>query len=816
VVAAPELAEPRIERSGSHVSASETGSASFEPGSILGNYRIERLLGRGGMGAVFLAHDTRLHRLVALKILDGHADGVASGERLLREARNAAALNHQGICAIHEVGEAGGTAFIAMEYVGGRSLAERIEAGALPLEEALRLGIQAADALAHAHVHGVVHRDFKAANAILTDEGVLKVVDFGVARRSDALLASATSMSTLVPPGVAAGTPYAMAPEQVRGDPADARSDIWALGVLLFEMVTGATPFRGATLPALYSSILTDSPAPLPALIPVGLRAVIERCLEKEPALRYQHAKEVRAALEAIQADTVSPWVAWRYHLRRWPLLAAAASLAAVAALLVGLDVGGVRERLAGISPAPPPIKLAVLPFENLTGDPEQEYLSDGLTEELITQLGRLHPQRLSVIARTSAMRYKDRSTPLEQIGRELGVDYVLEGSARREGSRVRISATLIHVADQTQRWTESFDRELAGILALQHDVARGVAHSLALALLPAEEARLAGASRIDPEAYEAYLRGLGYLERGTTATRQTALHFFERALEKDSTFALAHLGIRQAWAGLRQAGVVPSSEAVPKMRAALARALDLDDKLPEVHYALAAEATWTEWDWRAAEEHFRRAIDLNPNYAEARAFYAHYLHIMGRPEEAMMQAERALELDPLNPVTHAITGGSFLMVRRYDEAIAHFQTVLRLSPGSMNGLNGLSNALHYAERYEEALAAERESVRAGRGDPELEEVLGRGFVEAGYQEAMGQGAALLAERARSQHVPATRVARLYLRAGDNERALEWLERAYEARDPGLPYIGSGHKDFDPLRDHPRFRALLREMNLPH
>jgi TolB-like protein len=483
---------------------------------------------------------------------------------------------------------------------------------------------------------------------------------------------------------------------------------------------------------------------------------------------------------------------------------------------LCGLQVAGVRDRLAGTPPAPPPIKLAVLPFENLTGDPEQEYFSDGLTDEMITHLGRLHPQRLSVIARTSSMLYKDRITPLEQIGRELGVDYLLDGSARREGSRVRISATLIQVADQTQRWSESFDREIASILGLQHDVARGVARALALALLPADEARLAGASRVDPEAYEAYLRGLGYLERGTTATRQTALHFFERALEKDSTFALAHLGVRHAWAGLRQVGIVPSSEAEPKMRAALARALELDDGLPEVHFALAAEATWTDWDWAAGEASFRRAIDLNPNYAQARSFYAHYLHIMGRPEEAMMQAGRALELDPLNAATQAIVGGSFLMARRYDEALEHFRTVLRLSPGSMQGFIGLSNALHYAGRYEEAFAAERENVRAGRSDPELEQALMEGYAEAGYQSAMRRGAELLAERSRSQHVAATRVARLYLRAGDNDRALDWLERGYQARDPVLPYISSGHKDFDPLRDHPRFQALLRRMSLPH
>jgi serine/threonine protein kinase len=290
------------------------------PGMTLGSYRIERVLGRGGMGAVFLAYDTRLHRQVALKVMDGPADSDTSRIRLLREARNAAALNHPNICTIYEVGEANGSAFIAMEYVEGRSLRDQLDAGAMLLEDVFRCGLQAADALGYAHDHGVIHRDFKAANAILTETGRLKIVDFGLARRGDAVMAGATTIASLVPAGAAAGTPYAMAPEQVRGEATDARTDIWALGVLLCEMASGAKPFDAATIPELFSSILRDSPADLPHAVPVEMRAVIARCLEKEPARRYQHTGEVRAALDAIQAGTVAPWVAWRYHLsrRRW------------------------------------------------------------------------------------------------------------------------------------------------------------------------------------------------------------------------------------------------------------------------------------------------------------------------------------------------------------------------------------------------------------------------------------------------------------------------------------------------------------------
>lgn len=790
----------------------EDESRDLGGGATLGSYRIERLLGRGGMGAVYLAYDTTLHRRVALKVVGSPAGGGSAHARLLREARNAAALNHPGICTIHEIGDANGSAFIAMEYVDGQSLSDRLLSGPLSLEEVLRYGIEAADGLAYAHDHGVIHRDLKAANAMVTTAGRLKLVDFGLARREDALVADTTTMASLAPAGIAVGTPSSMAPEQVRGGVTDARTDIWALGVLLYEMVSGAKPFTASTIPELFSTILRDAPAPLPDATPGALRSVIERCLEKAPERRYEHAREVRAALEAILTGTTSPWATWRARVRRRPWVAAAAAGCAIVTLLVAANVGGVRQRLSGTPPPAQPIKLAVLPFENLTGDPEQEYFSDGLTQEMITQLSRLHPQRLTVIARTSSMRYKKRDASIEQIGRELGVDYVMEGSARREGNRVRISATLIEVRNQTQRWTDSFERELAGVLALQSDVARGVARSLALSLLPSEQARLAGARPVNPEAYEAYLKGVSHLERGTPSSRDTALHFFNVALEKDPSYALAYLGIRQVWAGRRQTGLTGAADAAQKMQAALDKLLELDNTLPEAHYALATQATWTEWNWAAAEASFRRAIDLNPNYAQARAFYSHYLHIMKRPDEAMTEIERALELDPFNPLIRGLYGGSLLMDRRYDEALVQFRNQLKAAPGSLQALNGVANALHYGQRYDEALAAERMVWRA-RDDQELEEALALGHVETGYRGAMRRAADTLA--ARAPNVNHGAVVEFYLYAGENERALDWLERCYAVRDANLPYLSSGHKVYDAVRTHPRYQSLLRRMNLP-
>ena len=593
-------------------------------GTLLGPYEIQAPLGRGGMGVVFLAHDTTLHRQVALKVLASRADDETARTRLLREARNAAALNHPNICTIYEVGEADGQAFIAMEYVEGRSLSDRLAESALPLEEAVRYGLEAADALAYAHDHGVIHRDLKAANAMVTTTGRLKLVDFGLARREDALLADATTMASMVQAGAPVGTPYAMAPEQVRGDVTDARTDIWALGVLLYEMARGARPFSASTIPELFSSILRDGPAPLPNAVPPDLQLVIERCLEKEPGRRYQRAGEVRTELEAIHAGTTPMWTTWRTWAKRRAWVAAAAGIALIT-LLVAANVGDLGERLKRNPAAAEAIKLAVLPFENLTGDPEQEYFSDGLTEELITQLGRLHPQRLSVIARTSSMRYKKRDVSAVQIGHELGVDYLLEGSARLDGNRVRISATLIQVRDQSQLWADSFDRDLTGILVLQSDVARSVAGSLRLALLPAEQTRLAGARPVNPDAYEAYLKGMSHMQRQTQPDLDLAQKYFEMALQKDPDYAPAYAGIAVVWSSRNFRGYVPPSEAAPRAKAAALKALELDGALARAHGAIALVA-WSEFDWETSDREYRRAIELDPSNPGTRGAYSQVL----------------------------------------------------------------------------------------------------------------------------------------------------------------------------------------------
>ncbi len=455
------------------------------------------------------------------------------------------------------------------------------------------------------------------------------------------------------------GTLAYMAPEQLKGKPADARSDVWALGVVLYEMASGVRPFAGKTGYELSSAILNQPPQPLPADVPPPLAAV-DRALSREgprPAVPAGGGGALGAGDAAGGRRGRRPGVApARLARRRWALLAGLATVAAVVAIVAVLDVGGLRGRLLGRAGGPgAAIRMAVLPFANLTGDPEQEYLSDGLTQELISQLGRLHPQGLSVIARTSVMRYKKGDTPIDQIGRELGVGYVLEGSARREGTRIRITAELVHVTDQAQLWAETYERELSGLLALQSEVAGAVARALALKLLPAEQARAASARPVDPEAYDAYLKGSYHWKKLTPADVDTAQRYFELALAKDPSYAPAYEGLAWVWAIRQQMGMTLPQVAGPKAKAAALKALELDDSYAGAHEALALVRTWTDWDWAGAEPEWRRALELNPNGANAHAYYAHFLAITGRGDEAVRHSQRALELDPFNALFHGM-----------------------------------------------------------------------------------------------------------------------------------------------------------------
>jgi len=798
---------------------------------MLGAHEILSPLGAGGMGEVYRARDPRLEREIALKVLPAAtmADDTARA-RLLREARMASKLNHPNICTIYEVGETEDQTFIAMELVSGKTLSDKLSSGRVDVDEVLRLGRQMADALAHAHGNGVVHRDFKSGNVVITPEGRAKVLDFGLAARvSDTELTEATtySVDSLEMSGKIVGTLAYMAPEQLRGEQADARSDIWALGVVLYEMASGVRPFRGKTGFELSSAIMSEQPSPLPpglgGTVPAQLQMVVDRCLEKNPDRRFESAGEVRAALETAQSATLGPpRTAPLPKLPGRRVLIPVVGLALALAILAALDIGGIRRLLVGGDGGQvPAVRMAVLPFANLSGDPEQEYLSDGLTQEMITQLGRLHPEGLSVIARTSVMRYKGGDTPIDQIGRELGVDYILEGSTQREGGRVRIAADLILVEEQTQLWADSYEREFSGILAVQSEVAREVAEALALELLPSEQARLSSKPAIDPDVYEAYLKGFYHMQQMTPEDLDTAQRYFELALEMDPDYASAYVGLSFVWAARQQMGITLPQEAGPRATAAALRALELDDNSAGAHLALAGVRTWIDWDWDAAEPEWRRALELDPNSATAHGYFAHFLAITGRTVEALQHSERAIELDPLNALYHGMHAMTLYIDRRFEEALTVARTALAMQPGQQPARGTQQLALLSLGRRDEQLEDQRERIAR---DPERVAAFEKGLAEGGYEGAQIAIADLLAARyekaggvpkvgVRMIYMPVN-IALRYVDAGDSDRAMDWLEEAYEVRDPMLPYLRDPFY-YDLLHSNPRYQALLRRMNLP-
>lgn len=769
------------------------------------------------MGEVYRAHDSQLDRDVALKVLpaDSFHDPAARA-RLLREARSAAALNHPNICTIYEVGETDGQAYIAMELVEGKPLSEFVRGEAVSGEIVLRCGVQIADALAHAHERQIVHRDLKSANVVITREGRAKVLDFGLAKRlSGQELTEATTQdhapASLTEPGAIAGTLAYMAPEQLRGESADARSDIWAFGVVLFEMAAGALPFRGRTGFELSSNILQRPHSSLPPHVPVELRAVIEKCLAKEPAQRYQRAGEVRAALEAIQTGTTAPWAALHYQVvrRRWML--AAVALVAVA-LVAALNFDRIRTRLVG---GPAIHSLAVLPLENLSGSPEQDYLADGIHEALITDLSKLSGLR-RVIARHSAIRYRKTDKPLGQIGSELGVEAVITGSAQRSGDRVRVTVHLINPMTEEQLWSGQYQRPFRDVLSLQDEIVAAITRQINLELSPRDRARLARARPVDPEAYDLYLKGLFHVNKRTPRDLEIALQHFQRAVEKDPNYADAYAGIANVW-GYQGAlfGMVPPGLSHSEFRQAAEKALELDDTSSQAHLVMARFYSEHAGEWSGAEREHRRAIELSPNDANVHAGYGHFLTGQGRFQEAEAEIVKSLELDPQSPPSHGLHCNLLLDMRRHDEAIAACQKALALNPLAPNPHFRLLVAYHFKGLDRQAI--EEAKIQFGRveGDTEAAAAVERGYRQGGFVVAMRRAAETLAARSRGASVRPGRVAQFYALAREKDRALEWLQKSFDEQQLGQEVLRQPLWDF--MRSDGRFQELWqRRMKLPH
>jgi len=780
-------------------------SQGLTPGTVVaGRYEIVRQLGQGGMGVVYQATDGKLKRTVALKFLPAEwvHDALAK-ERFVREAQAAASLDHPNICTVYEIDEVEGRMFISMAFVEGETLKARIERAPLDLDEALAVGRQVAEGLREAHKKGIVHRDIKSANIMVTGDGQAKVMDFGLARvRGGALLTQE---------GMTLGTIAYMSPEQARGEDVDHRTDIWSFGVVLYEMLTGRLPFTGERDQAVIYSILNGTPRPVsdrcPGL-PASIGQVVGRALEKYPDQRYQSAEDLLDDLKSLSEGAEPIGVRARLRkakLGRWKRAILYAGLVAVV-ILTGAVVSGLftKHGLAMDS-------IAVLPIENLTGDAGKEYWVDGATDELIGQLSKIGSLR--VISRTSVMIYKAQKKPVPEIARELKVKAIVAGTVHRIGETVRIRVELIEaLPEERNLWTETYDRAMADVLVMYSEMARTIAGKMQVKLAPQEETRLASARQVNPEAYEAYLQGQFYYNKLTRPDLDSALQYFESALAKDPNYAQAYVGIASVWGGRHQQGYIPRSEAAPKAKAAAAKALELDGTLAEVHTTLAGIKTWTDWDWESGEAEYRRAIELNQNLPEPRAGLSHLLNILKRPEEAMTQIERTLELDPLNALFRGFYAMDLMYAHRYDDAIAVIRETLKSSPNHSLALSTLRSAYHMKRMYPEALEAWKASY-AARGDHEAEDALARGFKEGGYPMALQRVAETLAARSRTVYVPAWQIGTLYTRAGKKDEALEWLEKAYQAHDPNMPYI-SVDPIFDFMRDDPRFKDLLSRMHL--
>jgi len=773
--------------------------------TFAGRYQIIEELGRGGMGVVYKAQDTKLKRTVALKFLPIELTHVSEvKERFMREAQAAAALDHPNICTVYEFDEAEEKTFISMAYIEGQSLKKKIESGPLELDEALRIATQVAEGLQEAHKKGVVHRDIKSANIMVTEKGQSKVMDFGLARMTGGTLVTKE--------GTTMGTVAYMSPEQGRGEEVDHRTDIWSLGVVLYEMFTGQLPFKGEHDQAIVYSILKEKPEPITDLrseIPMSIGQVVSKALEKNPDERYQQVEELLDDLKSISEGIVPEEIKVRLRKAKLHKRKRVISYAGIAGFIIIITIIALSLFTSSVGAID---SIAILPFENLTGDMDQDYFVDGVTDELIGQLAQI--SALRVISRRSVMQYKKSEKSLPEIARELNVDAVVEGAVHQVGESVRIRVTLIDaLPEERNLWAETYDRAMIDVLVLYSEMARAIADKTRVKLTADETTRLANARQVNPEAYDACLKGSYHWKKLTPAELDTAQRYFELALEKDPSYAPAYSGISFVWmarATATAAATMPH-EAAPKSREAAIRSLELDSTLAEPHFALAGIATWYEWDWDTAEREFHLALDLNPNFADAHCFYGLFLTAMGRLTEARAQMERALELDPFNFMYQSYLGIAYERSRRFDEAITQYRKGLALEPNFVDALAGLRNSFHMKGMYEEALDATKR-IFVARGEHDVAEALERGNAEGGYSEAMRRAAKSMA--ARSNLAYALRIATLYTFAGEKERALDWLEKAYQERLQNMIYLRVYPK-WDPLRDDPRFLDLLRRMNLP-
>ena len=788
-------------------------------GTRLASYEILGALGAGGMGEVYRARDSRLDRDVAIKVLPaGTADDPGSRERLRREAKAAAALDHPYVCKIFEIGEQGDTVFVVMEYIAGETLHRRLQSGRVPLPEALRLAGEITEALEAAHQRGIIHRDLKPANIMLTGQGHAKVMDFGLAiRLSGSVEAEAATIDRppqLTAPGSVLGTPDYMSPEQAKGLPLDARSDLFSFGVILAETIGGRHPFRRPSVAETYSSVLA-APPDLADEIPQGLRALLQRLLAKDPEERCASTAELRADLARLgtaSGQTAGGLAAPPRARWRRPAWAALAIVVAAAVIVVGglgiwrpispaqrsaTTAGGIRS-------------IAVLPLDNYSGDASQDYFAEGMTDELTTELAMI--SQLRVISRGSVMQFKGpRRPPTPEIARALDVDALVEGSVLRSGDRVRIIAQLIDARADKHLWARSFERNSRDVLALQDDLATAIAREIRVQLTPRERSRLTGARSVNPEAHDAYLKGRYFFNRPTDENLKKAISQFEDAARLSPDFAPAYSGLSDAylWAGYNE-GFITAAAAKPKAREAAEKAVDLDADSAEAHTSLAVFKLFYERDWVGCEREFRQAFALNPNYAFAHDQFAMALAFQGRLDEAVAEGSRAAALDPLSP--QILIDAAMAPLFRGDVAKAKelARRAADLDPTFFFPDMIIGWADMTAGQFSAAVPALKKA-KVMDAPPFVSAYLAYAYGRAGDRAGAQAEFEELKAKARPGEVLSFNLALVYLGLGEHQRAIDNLERAHAADSQMLPWLGKDHL-FDPLRAEPRFVALLKKL----
>lgn len=789
-------ARGRLDSIADRLDAASAVAAARLPPVLSGRYAIEREIGRGGMAMVYLAHDQKHDRQVALKVLRSELALAVRAEQFVREIAIAAKLAHPHILPLHDSGEAEGIVYYVMPYVEGESLRDRlIREPQLSVADALRIAGDVAAALSYAHSRGVVHRDIKPENILLAPGGEALIADFGIARALTVAGGHALSETGAV------GTPLYMSPEQAAGSGLDGRSDIYSLGCVLYEMLAGHPPFTGATAQEVIARHACD---PIPVLeaarpgVTASVARAVRTALAKQPVDRFATADQFAAAFTPPAAAG---------HRLGWPASAALA--------LVVLVAGGVLTRqLLVRAPATGPSaqSVAVLPFVNLTGDSANDYLTDGFSEELISTLAQI--PGLRVPARTSSFSFKGKVVPVRQIGESLGVASVLEGSVRQVGTRLRITAQLIKVADASHLWSETYDRELGGedVLKVQEEIARAIVGPLQVKL-----AIPAAPRPENPEAYQLYLKGRFFWNRGTKEGLTQALTFFNAAIAKDSGYARAYAGLADVYLVLWANRYLPRAAAHPQARAAAERAIVLDSLLAEA-YASRGRLRTLEWDWSGAEQDLHRAVALNPGAALGHRWYAQFLTRRGRAPEAIREARRAVELDPLSALVQETSADAYLFARQYERAVEEYRKSLELEPSRAETHQRLGVAYLQQNKFADALREFQATLDllGGRGwtSYTVAEV-GYAYARMGRrQDALRILADLKARLARDKGV--TRpidLAILYAGLGEHDRAFAWLAKAYEDQDNVLNMLRV-HPLFDPLRSDPRFNDLMKKVGL--